>query len=234
MTKFIDYTGQKFNRLTVVGQSKPYISPSGNKVTKWECVCDCGSVGVVVAGVKLKSGHTKSCGCYHKEMAKKAKTTHGDSSKRMYKIWAKMKERCSNKNNKDYVIYGGRGITYQPEWEDYESFKLDMLFGYSDNLELDRIDPDGNYTASNCRWVDESLQAYNKGLSKNNKSGVCGVYFDKLSGNWIAQISKNKTQVKLGCFENFDEAVSVRKKAELDYYGFNKEKTNETFNTTQN
>jgi hypothetical protein len=223
MSKFIDYTGQKFGRLTVVSLTDPYVSPSGNRVTKWSCQCDCGAVGVIVAGVKLKSGHTQSCGCYQKQRAKEAKTTHGDSYTRFYRIWAGMRERCDNPNHKDYNIYGGRGITYQESWNLFKNFKKDMLENYSDDLELDRINPDLSYTFDNCRWVNESLQAYNQRLSKHNTSGVCGVYYCKTSDKWIAQISKDGLQIRIGQFINFDDAVFARKEAELKYFGFNKE-----------
>lgn len=222
MSKFIDYTGQKFGRLTVVSLTAPYVSPSGNKTTKWSCSCDCGSVDVVVAGTKLKSGHTQSCGCYQKERAKEAKTTHGDSYTRLYKIWAGMRERCDNPKHKDYDIYGGRGISYQKSWNMFENFKQDMIANYSDSLELDRIDPDSNYSVNNCRWVSESLQSYNQRLSKNNTSGVCGVYYCKRANKWMAQISKEGVQMKIGQFTDFDSAVFARKSAEIEFYGFNK------------
>ena len=222
MSKFIDYTGQKFSRLTVVCLADPYISPSGNKTTKWSCICDCGSVDVVVAGTKLKSGHTHSCGCYHKQRAKEAKTTHGDSYTRLYKIWAGMRERCDNPKHKDYAIYGGRGITYQESWSVFENFKKDMIENYSDDLELDRIDPESNYSADNCRWASESLQSYNQRLSKKNTSGVCGVYYCKRVNKWMAQISKDGIKMKIGQFTDFDSAVFARKVAEIELYGFNK------------
>lgn len=222
MSKFIDYTGQKFNKLTVISLAAPCISPSGNKVTKWSCECDCGNTGVIVAGTKLKSGHTNSCGCYQKQRAREAKTTHGDSYTRFYRIWAGMRERCDNPKHKDYNIYGGRGITYQESWNLFEDFKKDMTEGYSDVLELDRINPDLGYTLDNCRWVDESLQAYNQRLCKLNTSGVCGVYYCKTSGKWVAQISRDGVQTRIGQFLDFDSAVCARKAAEIEVYGFNK------------
>lgn len=222
MSRFIDYTGQKFGKLTVTHLADPYISPSGNKITKWSCSCECGTTNVIVAGVKLKNGHTKSCGCYHKQRAREAKTTHGYSYTRLYKIWAAMKERCDNPKHKDYTLYGGRGITYQESWKLFENFKKDMIENYSDSLELDRVDPNSSYSISNCRWACESLQAYNQRLSKNNASGVCGVYYCKRTNKWMAQISKAGIQIKIGQFNDFDSAVVARKSAELDYFGFNK------------
>jgi hypothetical protein len=227
MSKFIDYSGEKFGKLTVVSLAEPYVSPSGNRITKWSCSCDCGKTEVIVSGVKLKNGHTRSCGCYQKQRAKEAKTTHGCSYTRFYRVWASMRERCDNPKHKDYSLYGGRGITYQESWNYFENFKEDMTEGYSDKLELDRICPNLNYTVDNCRWATESMQSYNRRLSSLNTSGVCGVYYCNTANKWVAQISKEGIQMKLGQFIDFDSAVLARKEAELTFYGFNKENTND-------
>ena len=88
--------------------------------------------------------------------------THGMSKTRIYKIWVDMKRRCNNKNRKGYKYYGGRGITYCPEWENFEPFyKWALSNGYAENLTLDRIDVNGNYEPNNCRWVDYTTQANN-------------------------------------------------------------------------
>lgn len=103
----------------------------------------------------LLSGHTVSCGC--------KKVKHGYSRKeRLYQTWKNMRQRCNNPNRHDYKRYGGRGITVCKEWNDYSTFRnWAFANGYNDNLSIDRIDVNGNYEPSNCRWVDNIVQANN-------------------------------------------------------------------------
>lgn len=79
-----------------------------------------------------------------------------------YRAWAGLKRRCSNPNDRGYKNYGGRGITFDPRWENFENFLLDMGIKPKDSYSIDRIDPDGHYTPNNCRWTDSKTQALNK------------------------------------------------------------------------
>ena len=152
----IDLTGQRFGRLTVLHRdtSKPI---GRGCATYWLCRCDCGNKCSVPAH-DLRRGHTKSCGCMRSELH----TTHGMSRTRIYDTWHNMNRRCNNPNVACYKCYGGRGIKVCDRWKSFENFYDDMIGTYSDELTIDRINVDGNYEPSNCRWSTPSEQCRNK------------------------------------------------------------------------
>lgn len=115
-----------------------------------------------------ESGTTKSCGCLEKEVKATMHLKHGMAKSRLWNIWTGMRDRCSRSNNKDYQRYGGRGIRVCPEWDsDFRNFyDWSMGNGYSDELTIDRIDNDGNYEPSNCRWVTRKEQTRNRSITK--------------------------------------------------------------------
>lgn len=169
MARALDITDQRFGKLVA---KYPVRSSSDGVV--WFCQCDCGNTSEVSVG-KLRSGNTKSCGCKKLDAYRKLgelNKSHGCAHNRLYGVWAAMKDRCRNPNNKRYESYGGRGITYCPEWEDFATFqKWAVETGYDENAEfgnctLDRINSDGNYEPSNCRWADTYVQANNHSDSK--------------------------------------------------------------------
>lgn len=154
----LDISGKQFGRLFVLGPIPP-VDGSGRK--RWACHCDCGSFMVARSG-ELRRGDTTSCGC-----AKKAAlTTHGQSIQRTrsYTTWDGMIQRCTNPRNKKYHLYGGRGILVCEPWLTFEQFFADMG-ERPEGLTIDRINPDGNYEPSNCRWATAKEQ--NRNLRTN-------------------------------------------------------------------
>lgn len=155
--------GNRYGRLTAIA-----LSHKTRYGCQWLCKCDCGKE-VVVGGVQLRNGRKRSCGCLEKERLRtfnekmKANAKYKKRSK-IYQAWANMKQRCFNKNALEYNSYGGRGITVCDDWvkssESFEKWALEN--GYADGLTLDRIDVDGNYEPSNCRWIDQRRQLRNK------------------------------------------------------------------------
>ena len=146
------WVGKKFGRLTVV----EYLSKEGRFV----CECVCGNRSVVVP-VNLIRGKVKSCGCYNRDITRERMTVHGEHGTRLYRIYRAMKDRCYNPKHNSYPRYGGRGIKVCDEWlESYIAFRdWSITHGYSDDLSIDRIDNDGDYDPSNCRWVTAHQQA---------------------------------------------------------------------------
>lgn len=156
--KKIDISGNKYGRLTVIKEN----GRSGKNII-WLCKCDCGNEINAIA-YNLKNGHTQSCGCIVSDNNKANHSTHGQSNTRLYKIWRHIKSRCLNKKVHHYKYYGGRCITMCPEWIDsFETFMTWALSnGYNNKLSIDRIDVDGNYNPSNCRWTNAKIQANNR------------------------------------------------------------------------
>lgn len=163
--KVRDLTGQRFGKLvarSIVGQDK-------HKNVIWLCDCDCGQTHEVVSRA-LVNGHVNSCGCMgHGEFRSKRQEKHGGSKERLYGVWGGMLNRCYDPNRTEFSNYGGRGIEVCDEWRNsYAAFRSwAYANGYDPALpgkdcSLDRIDTDGNYEPSNCRWVTMLEQSRNK------------------------------------------------------------------------
>lgn len=163
MPKFIDLTGERYGRLTVLRRSSKTHTPNGTPQVYWECLCDCGNNATVTSN-DLRSGHTKSCGCLNVERSRSANITHGGRRTRLYNIWNNMKQRCINPKGTMYEYYGGRGISVCSDWLNSFSSFQNWAFssGYADDLTLDRFDNDGDYCPENCHWIPMCEQAKNR------------------------------------------------------------------------
>ncbi len=159
-----DLTGYKFGKWTVVSLHSKKPHPKG-EIRRWNCVCDCGNSKSVLER-SLTKGVSKSCGCYHKELLRKRLTKHNMSNTRLYSIWHGINERCTRTGTRISKNYGDRGISVCDEWKQFEPFhEWAIENGYSEDLSIDRINVNGNYEPSNCRWVDVITQANN---TRNN------------------------------------------------------------------
>lgn len=201
--------GEKYGRLTVVNRVKT--SESGRHVL---CICDCGA-SLVVRFSYLLSGNTKSCGCFKIDRVKECKTTHGQSGSKLYYIWIEMRQRCGNKKNGRFRLYGKRGISVCDEWQDFSIFRDWALSnGYRVGLTLDRIDVNGNYEPSNCRWASQSVQCNNtrrnKMITYKNKTMSMSDWAKKLGVNY----NTLRSRIRMGW--------SIEKAFETKFKGINK------------
>lgn len=230
MGRFIDLTKKKFGRLTVIERAEDYVSPKGRHSTQWLCECECKN-RVVVKAASLTNGATKSCGCLNKEVAQN-QAVRNFKKYNLFKI-------CDN-----YVImYTLKKEPFYIDLEDFDKVKDICWWRRKDGYILGRVNnrtvrlhrylmscPEGydvdhkNHDKSdnrryNLRITTRSQNNMNKGLQRNNTSGITGVCWDNYYQKWIAQIKVNNKSIRLGGFENFDDAVKTRKEAEDKYFG---------------
>jgi hypothetical protein len=154
-----DLIGMRFGRLIVVSRARNHESPAGHLTLCWECHCDCGQRSEV-ATHDLRSRHTRSCGCFSAEQLAGANRTHGMTRTPTYRSWQAMITRCTNPRRAAWKNYGGRGISVCARWRLFENFLTDMGERPA-GTSIERINNDGNYEPSNCKWGTRKEQSRN-------------------------------------------------------------------------
>ena len=158
MSKIIDLTGKKFGEWVVINKDN---SENVKHGVHWICKCNCGAIKSVHSQT-LRNGASTSCGCKTKELISKANRVHGLKTHKLFGVHNTMKQRCANPNSQKYKLYGGRGITVCEEWKKFINFyNWAISNGYKEGLSIDRIDNDGDYEPSNCKWETTKVQANN-------------------------------------------------------------------------
>lgn len=189
MRKREDIVGKRFGRLTVVS-----LYGVKSHHAQWLCQCDCGLTTLAFA-YQLNTGKKQSCGCLRVEKASEhiPEALHGEANptykhggksgktERLYMTWWNMLKRCETPSANRYSYYGGRGISVCEEWHDYGTFRAwayangyyeqDDSLRRGDKLSIDRIDPDGDYEPSNCRWItlSENVKLRNLHANQNRR-----------------------------------------------------------------
>ena len=220
--------GKRFTSLLVQAKDE---DGSTKNATKYICLCDCGNTTSVVAA-KLNNGTTKSCGCLRRERTSLLNKSHGMRSTPTYAAWANMKSRCNEAEDKNY---GERGISYDPDWSDFNNFLQDMGEA-PEGMSLDRIDVNGNYCKENCRWADQSVQTHNRRKlpmkSEETYSEYIGVSWSQTSKKWLSKLTKDGKIVHREYFDSeYYAAIAYDNVSEL-YYGDRPNKTEGKSNVT--
>lgn len=228
MNKFIDLTGKKFGRLTALKRVEDYVSPKGNRETRWLCKCDCGN-NIIVLRNSLTSNNTKSCGCLNTE-------------KRIARCKLSKKYNTYDLTGEYGIGYTSKGEEFYFDLEDYDKIKNycwiinngyvvcsnenilmhRLIMGHPYNMVIDHIHGEKTRNDNrkfNLRICEQQENIMNCRTSKNNKSGVTGVSWHKRSNRWCAYIMINYKKIHLGCFDSFEDAVKARKNAENKYFG---------------
>lgn len=215
MNRLIDLTGQKIGHWTVIERDGKVLP------TRWICKCDCGAVKSVPRS-SLTSG-CSSCGKCKQNTTPLLVHTHAN---RLYHTWSGIIQRCKGfSTNSKY--YSSKKISYCKEWEDFDVFaNWAISAGYRDDLEIDRIDSDKDYTPENCRWVSHMKNSRNRKARSNNTTGTPGVQERRYkNGKVVYRVTIttdfSKNHINIGTFYDLESAVRARKEAELKYWGFN-------------
>ena len=218
---FKDLTGNRYSRLVVIGLDYWQKQADGRHLSKWLCQCDCGKEASVVGG-SLRAGLTTSCGCYKAERtAERSRKYPFDS--RILQIWKNMMGRCYNEKDHSFASVGAKGIIVCEEWFDKQIF-ADFIGELPNGMIFGRLDFSKDFEPSNCKFMTRTEYLGRFPKLSTNSTGRTGVYLDKKTGMWYAQMTYgNKTKRLCTANLSFEEAVKVREVAELAHFGKIKE-----------
>ena len=183
MSRIVDITGKYFGRLTILRK----VDNDKWGHIRYLCRCKCKNEKIVLKN-DLESGRTKSCGCLQKELLVFRSTKHGHTPKGqwspIYRSWKNMVQRCTNPKNKDYLNYGGRGITVCKQWMEFSNFLEDMGENWGPGLTLDRINNEKGYYKKNCRWATRNIQnrnsRHNRLITHNGKTQCMAAWAEEI------------------------------------------------------
>lgn len=232
MANFIDLTGQKFGRLTVLYKDSDRYSPKGRKLIFWKCQCDCGKI-TSTRGENLKNGSSKSCGCLANELTKarnKQRIKENRYEKKgNYMIgytnsgvpfyfdlddYQQVKQYCWSQNSQGYI--------HAKEREAGRSIKLHRLVMGVNNpkIYLDHINRNKqDCRKDNLRICTNAQNQINRNLRKDNVSGYTGICFNRLKNKWVATISHKEKNIHIGYYHDINDALSARLSKEREFYG---------------
>lgn len=183
-----DLTGRRFGRWDVVGRSEN----DAQGKPRWLCRCECGRERLV-RSAPLRSGKSLSCGCFAKEETSARSRKHGQTNTREWETWHRMKQRCYDANADRFQFYGGRGIRVCKRWLDsFQNFYADMGPRPGNGYSIERIDVDGNYEPSNCRWATTREQ------NRNKRTNVLITAFGRtqLASDWAREAGVSQTTIR--------------------------------------
>lgn len=226
MNKFVDLTGQKFDRLTVIKRADDYVnSKTGKRTRKWICKCSCDNETIKeVYEYALKNGATKSCGCLQREIVKKYNTydlsgefgigytLNGEEFYFDLEDYDLIKDYCWHITSDGYVATND----YKNHYKQIKFHKL-LFPKYKIIDHINHRTYDNR--KHNLRDVTQSQNQMNQEMRSNNTSGVMGVHWSKRDNKWLSYISADKKRIYLGFFDDFEDAVKSRKEAEEKYFG---------------
>lgn len=204
MPAFIDLSNRKFGMLKVIER----VENGKDGATRYLCECKCGK-RKIIRSKHLKSGAIQDCGCMKSARTSERNFKHGDCRARLYNIWIKMRNRCSNPKCKDWNSYGGRGIKVCSEWqESYFAFR-DWAYanGYDESKSIDRIDVNNGYSPENCRWADDIAQANNK--RSNHVITYQGEKMSLADAARLAAVPYDTLKRRISCGWDVEKAVDT-------------------------
>ena len=233
---YIDLTGQRFGRLTVIKRVDIPIAEGKKKLIHWLCKCDCGNEKITTTK-SLRSLGTQSCGCLHREISREIYRNNGKKNKKYnkydlsgeYGIGYTLKGEIFYFDKEDYdkiknycwfSDYNGYFVAKDKSHKNIKLHRIIMGLHYGDNKIVDHINH-YKYDNRKCnlRIVTNQQNLMNQKLKNNNTSGVIGVHWSDAYNYWVAQIGYKGNKINLGTYQNFDEAVKARKEAEEKYFG---------------